>query len=1084
MATIAAFVATAALVPLAGAYDGPAYIGIPEGISECENAEHVGCLQMTGWIMSAGTTARWINSDSAEHWFSVIPISKSMSAQPFDTGKLPPSRWMEPDFDYDAERPFDYGFEHVFVEPGVYLSSCLIHPWIYHTIEIKPKANAPDPGSTLKDNHWGSANATGHVPKAKGDAGVPTVTDSAPDNAQEIVYVSVDDAGEEWLITGPGHYNESVPAETRTYTYKIHRDDYHVTRGGITVGAPLECRLSVPDSNEPSGFKVVKNSKRELIQTGDAAVWNLAVATDVYDFDYLVWCDVMAEWPHLFHMHGVDIDQVIEYGGVQEFVFKAVDDEGMLWTIAGPEDYRHEVRGEPRSHTHQAHRSDFFVTRDGATSNAPLECSLSVIYYDTDDYQHVENSYQRLNHGGSVTWNLSLGDFETTHLVRCDVLGDVAGPELFYQYAVSVTNLDHYEEDHRVRQEEFELSLREDEMFNSAMEEWEIASGPEDVYVEVGDEAAEYVHVVHKGDFLVTRNGIPADHPLECHVRSYGWDERPMQGGWENARWSVTSSVSWSLPVGYHHVLCGDLEVSHGLLFHGHLVNVMLPSTNEAKGDAPSPATPNTLHAKGDTVAGDRLVVIETASGTLTIELFDADAPNHADNLRSLADAGYYDGTLFHRIIPGFMIQGGDANTRYGEPATWGHGGKAHGPGDTIGAEFNDIKHVPGIVSMARKGGDPDSAGSQFFVMHGDAEYLDGEYTVLGRIVTEESYRTLVAMAALETNSVDQPIDAEAARIHRAYTIERPEAAGVLHLGEPERSTDAVAEAVPEGRIDAALVAPASLKDGVYRNDRLGVSFEPPAGWSVQELPTPKQSPKVPDLIVVGPEGAGLPPVISLDVQPAGGRTLAGHIGDRNSLRAAAVEAGELEIGKAEITTLGGLEALAQDVRGIVESRGDMEVAFREVAAESGGKFYTLTHMSMVHEFEANMGLFEGVLGTLTLPAGDPRARGDEAAAGLFTSRSHEAGFGLVMGLYGGGLGDDDALRAIKYFHSIGAMAFDIGAGDGVGGVPARPVCEPDWPVGSVLTAVAFGDHSGEQKRHCLELLAERGHFEEESLGF
>ena len=123
--------------------------------------------------------------------------------------------------------------------------------------------------------------------------------------------------------------------------------------------------------------------------------------------------------------------------------------------------------------------------------------------------------------------------------------------------------------------------------------------------------------------------------------------------------------------------------------------------------------------------------------------------------------------------------------------------------------------------------------------------------------------------------------------------------------------------------------------------------------------------------------------------------------------------------------------------------------------------------------------------GNATAPAGptSPKAKGVGPAASLFTSEEYELGFGLVMDLHGAGLGDGGVLRVIKYFHSIGVMAFDIGAGDGIGEAPARPVCGPGWTVGSALAAVAFGDHDDAQKRHCLELIAERGHFEEESIG-
>ena len=118
----------------------------------------------------------------------------------------------------------------------------------------------------------------------------------------------------------------------------------------------------------------------------------------------------------------------------------------------------------------------------------------------------------------------------------------------------------------------------------------------------------------------------------------------------------------------------------------------------------------------------DPVIVIETNLGNIIMEFFPLDAPKHVENFISLARDGFYDGTLFHRVIPGFMIQGGDPNTINGDPDTWGQGG----PDKKLDAEFNTIKHNRGIVSMARSF-DPNSAGSQFFIIHKDSPYLDGE---------------------------------------------------------------------------------------------------------------------------------------------------------------------------------------------------------------------------------------------------------------------------------------------------------------------------------------------------------------------
>lgn len=123
-------------------------------------------------------------------------------------------------------------------------------------------------------------------------------------------------------------------------------------------------------------------------------------------------------------------------------------------------------------------------------------------------------------------------------------------------------------------------------------------------------------------------------------------------------------------------------------------------------------------------------VRLETSAGSMTVELLPTVAPKHAENFVKLSRDGFYDGTRFHRVIPGFMIQGGDPNTKKDDSRMWGTGG----PGWTVDAEFNDVHHERGILSMARSQ-DPNSAGSQFFVCHGEAGFLDGQYTAFGKLV-------------------------------------------------------------------------------------------------------------------------------------------------------------------------------------------------------------------------------------------------------------------------------------------------------------------------------------------------------------
>ncbi len=132
------------------------------------------------------------------------------------------------------------------------------------------------------------------------------------------------------------------------------------------------------------------------------------------------------------------------------------------------------------------------------------------------------------------------------------------------------------------------------------------------------------------------------------------------------------------------------------------------------------------------TAKAGEIGVIKTNLGTIKIEFFDQDdaAPKHVENFKKLARDGFYDGTAFHRVIPGFMIQGGDPNSKDDDRSNDGTGG----PGYTIDAEFSSIKHERGILSMARSS-DPNSAGSQFFICVADAAFLDGKYSVFGKVI-------------------------------------------------------------------------------------------------------------------------------------------------------------------------------------------------------------------------------------------------------------------------------------------------------------------------------------------------------------
>ena len=124
------------------------------------------------------------------------------------------------------------------------------------------------------------------------------------------------------------------------------------------------------------------------------------------------------------------------------------------------------------------------------------------------------------------------------------------------------------------------------------------------------------------------------------------------------------------------------------------------------------------------------VAVINTNFGDLVLEFYDDDAPNHVKNFKKLASTGFYDGCTFHRVIPGFMIQGGDPNSKDDDRTNDGMGG----PGYTIDAEFNKRHHNRGVLSMARSM-DPNSAGSQFFIVVKEASHLDRQYTAFGEVI-------------------------------------------------------------------------------------------------------------------------------------------------------------------------------------------------------------------------------------------------------------------------------------------------------------------------------------------------------------
>ena len=235
-------------------------------------------------------------------------------------------------------------------------------------------------------------------------------------------------------------------------------------------------------------------------------------------------------------------------------------------------------------------------------------------------------------------------------------------------------------------------------------------------------------------------------------------------------------------------------------------------------------------------------VLIHTHESTMMVEFYPEDAPNTVHHFLKLAESGYYDGVVFHRIIPGFMIQAGDPNTKSDVDGqgicdqlcqnknlqarpSWGTGG----PGYTISEEFNTLQHDRGAVSMAR-GNHVDSAGSQFFIVQSDSNFLDGKYTVFGRLIPGTfSYAGLDGIAAIQTDERDAPIAKPGDAIDPVFlaTIQSME---VIYpytstgLGELDRNQSITKDVkIPEGSVSS------------YQNQLYDVVFNIPYRWDAFE---------------------------------------------------------------------------------------------------------------------------------------------------------------------------------------------------------------------------------------------------------
>ena len=363
------------------------------------------------------------------------------------------------------------------------------------------------------------------------------------------------------------------------------------------------------------------------------------------------------------------------------------------------------------------------------------------------------------------------------------------------------------------------------------------------------------------------------------------------------------------------------------------------------------------------------VAIIETNQGNIVIEFLREAAPNHVENFIELSRDGFYDGTLFHRIIPGFMIQGGDPNTISGDPNTWGQGG----PDETLDAEFNKIKHNRGIVSMARSA-DPNSAGSQFFIVHRDSHSLDEEYTVFARLVTESSFDTLDKIAAVQTGTNDRPIDPERVKINKITIVDRTDIPDIMDLGIPELTASSISEF-------------SGSQNQIFESQELGITFSAPVGWLLQQ---PDGSIiGAPDVAAVGPKIGGINPVISLTIEDTNDKTIEDLIVEKNNVLSEAVYLNKLELLSQEKIKSNVYQTEA--IGNFELNDMPLRIKFLEVMILSEQKSYTFAYSNIIDNFDNEFFKFKASLDSFKI------ASQEDSIIKTSTETSTEEGGGCLI---------------------------------------------------------------------------------------
>ena len=367
----------------------------------------------------------------------------------------------------------------------------------------------------------------------------------------------------------------------------------------------------------------------------------------------------------------------------------------------------------------------------------------------------------------------------------------------------------------------------------------------------------------------------------------------------------------------------------------------------------------NTAFAEND----DKIVIMHTNSGPLIIELFPNDAPNTVENFLKLTESGFYDNLIFHRIIKGFMIQGGDPLSKYGEDGftnieQWGTGDA----GFEIPAEFNTIKHNRGIISMAR-GTDIDSASSQFFIVHKNSNFLDGKYTAFGKLLTAESYDTLDKIANLQTTSRDLPNDLHASQIIKAGVITRADIENPPTPEELERLDESNSKPTISGR---------------YVNTEYDFSLLPPKGWTILYA-EPDSGPNDPVITFLGqkkklPQGLDeYAPYIYVNVNKLGDKTFQERLDNRLAQYHKMEQGKAIQIDSERMTTIiteqgrsyGGYLLTAKQM-GVVPP-----VSFAQAIISHTDFIYGITYANHEQHFETDMIFFDNLINSFATATQD-----------------------------------------------------------------------------------------------------------------